>query len=332
MNRGILAIFDKELNYAARFIDYIEKTRKNTYSMYSFTDKLALLEFVNNRKVDILLVSESSMCEEMPKIECENFFVLKELEEHKYSYYSIDKYQSADRIFDEILGYLPKTSTNVNCAGITGNKQLLYGVYSPINRCGKTSFSLALSRYFSEKNRVLYISFDEYSGIREMVDTSNDLSDIIYHFINNKDSFIEKLNGLKVDCMGFDLIPPMLFSEDIRSIDTNIWIGMLRAIEAKGIYDVIILDLSDMVGDVIKIIEECDEIYMPIIDDVASDKKIREFEEVLTRRREEKMLEKIKRVKVPMVDLDYDVKNDVEKIVNGRIKDYIKCLLENDVY
>lgn len=44
----------------------------------------------------------------------------------------------------------------------------IIGVYSLVNRCMKITFSLNLSNLTGENRRVLYINFEEYSGLKNV--------------------------------------------------------------------------------------------------------------------------------------------------------------------
>ena len=59
-------------------------------------------------------------------------------------------------------------------------------------------------------------------------------------------------------------LPPVLSMEDIQSTTAQEWISLLQQIIDYSNYDVVILDLSDSVSQLYKVLEQCTRIYMPI--------------------------------------------------------------------
>ncbi|MDQ9824849.1 hypothetical protein RFZ44_16190, partial [Acinetobacter sp. 163] len=45
----------------------------------------------------------------------------------------------------------------------------ILGVYSPVGRCLKTSFALALGQILARERAVLYLNLEEYSGFEELI-------------------------------------------------------------------------------------------------------------------------------------------------------------------
>ena len=76
-------------------------------------------------------------------------------------------------------------------------------------------------------------------------------------------SIVQSVNNL-------DYLPPVLSMEDIQSTTAQEWISLLQQIIDYSNYDVVILDLSDSVSQLYKVLEQCTRIYMPIRADPVS--------------------------------------------------------------
>ena len=48
---------------------------------------------------------------------------------------------------------------------VTGRRSRMIGVYSPIGRCGKSSFAFTLGQVLAREEKVLYITLEEFSGL-----------------------------------------------------------------------------------------------------------------------------------------------------------------------
>ena len=76
---------------------------------------------------------------------------------------NIYKYQSADGILREVMA----------CYQIEDNREFtpvgkpssLIGVYSPVNRCLKTSFCLSMGQILSKERKVLYLNLEDCSSL-----------------------------------------------------------------------------------------------------------------------------------------------------------------------
>lgn len=331
MNKGILAVYDAEYDFASRLVNYLSSRQDNVFKMYAFTDYNALREFADKHSVDVLLISESLMEERIKEIGVKLVLVLSETDKFKEidGYKTIEKYQPADGVFREVMEYAAESRSISGTIGTMLSDTKIIGVYSPVRRCFKTTFALTLGHILSRTKRVLYINFEEYSGLRKILreDYIGDISDLIYFYMQNKSVLQNKLYAIKRDYGGFEYIPPMMFSNDIRNIDMDVWIGFINEIKECGNYDAVILDLSDMLSDIFEILYKCEEIYMPTLTDFISAAKVEEFEQVLKDRHKDELKSRIK--KFEMKGECYIDRNsfDMGKIISGSFKQYVESVI-----
>ena len=158
----------------------------------------------------------------------------------------------------------------------------------------------------------------------------NDLSDLMYHYRLSPGSIGNKVRKYAHDLHGMDFIPPLKYAPDIRNVDIRYWKNMIMAISRMGVYDEIILDFSNMVGDVISILEICDSIYMPIRNDSVSLFKINDYEKYIIMANKEDILEKTVKVLLPYVEANWG-DDYVEQIVWGDMGEYVRKLLNEKV-
>lgn len=331
MNRGILAVYDAEYDFASRLVNYLSSRQDNVFDMYAFTDFDALKEFADRHSIDVLLVSEDIIDERIKDIGIKLVLVLSENEMVKdfNGYNTVEKYQPADGVFREVMEYVSESRSISGVVRTALSYTEIIGVYSPVKRCFKTTFALTLSHILSRKKRVLYINFEEYSGLRKILkaDYIGDISDLIYFYMQNKPVLKNKMYAIKKQYGGFEYIPPMMFSNDIRNIDMDIWKGFINEIKECGDYDVVVLDLSDMLSDVFEILSICTEVYMPILTDFVSLAKVEEFEQVIKDRHKEELKDRIKKFEIngdSYIDNNY---YDVGKIINGNFKQYVESVI-----
>ena len=103
------------------------------------------------------------------------------------------------------------------------------GIYSPIGRCGKTSFSLTLAHMLGKSQGVLFISLEEYSGFSKLVcgGYEQDLSDVFYLYRQGDFNWL-KLKSLILSHGNVDYIPPAAYGEDLDQAQPEEIAGLLK--------------------------------------------------------------------------------------------------------
>ena len=96
------------------------------------------------------------------------------------------------------------------------------GIYSPVNVMPKTEFALNIAKVLSEKYKVLYINFEEFSGLDEILVSTDDitLSDALYYYRQQRDNAAEKIMGTIRSVEGIYYIAPVMFAEDISYVES----------------------------------------------------------------------------------------------------------------
>lgn len=299
MGKCLMAVCDPDEKYLNCLVEYIHENRKGIFEIIEFTgiDKLNL--YSGTRDIDILLISDKEKLDSLDDIRRRSTVILSEEEGADYCYPSVNKYQSAERIIREVMEYSLETDS---VKTVTAVKRIA-GVFSPVNRCYKTTFAVVMGMQLAKTKEVLYLNLEDFSGFSELIETSHnrDLSDLIYYHIQNPKNLTEKLYSWTETLNGLDFINPPLYTREIRSVPTRSWAEMISYIASESRYEVIILDISNMLEDVNQIFDICTEIYMPVLEDFISISKIKEFENSMFMMGKEKNLEKIKKLKLPEI-------------------------------
>lgn len=128
---------------------------------------------------------------------------------------SVYKFQSGDCILQEVMACYCTVPPEPGLA-LMGKRALIMGIYSPIGRCGKTSFSLTLAHMLGKSQGVLFISLEEYSGFSKLVcgGYEQDLSDVFYLYRQGDFNWL-KLKSLILSHGNVDYIPPAAYGEDL---------------------------------------------------------------------------------------------------------------------
>ena len=203
------------------------------------------------------------------------------------------------------------------------------GIYSPVNVMPKTEFALNIAKVLSEKYKVLYINFEEFSGLDEILVSTDDitLSDALYYYRQQRDNASEKIMGTIRSVDGIDYIAPVMCAEDISYVESEQLVSFVECVGKNKGYEVIILDLSSAVKQPWRLMECCSTIYMPVRNDYLSERKILEFETYFYGIGMSKMLDRIEKVRLPECESGVD-REFWEKIKSGGMYRFVKKILE----
>ncbi len=294
MNEKTLVICDKEARYAKGLGDNLSERSEFMFKVYAFTDLQYVDSFLEKHKVNLLLIDDSFTQEERKHFQAEQIFVLtkgscKDLDENEVE---IFKYQCTESILAEVLDtYLRKSNVTILKKFKKQSKKII-AVYSPIHRIGKTTFAMALSREFSKEKKTLYLNLEGYSGLRE---EEKNLGDLFYYLRQEQEELGTRLSMLVRKQESVEYIAPMPMITDLKDISVNEWKQLFQRILDESVYENVVLDLDECVDGLFEILQLCDWVYMPIIEEEISHRKACGFEESLMRLHMEEILKKTTR-------------------------------------
>lgn len=283
LNTGLITLLDSDSEYVKQLGAYLETHTNIGYKSSVFTDVNSFIEFSSSNHSDILLINQT-LFNNIPlhKLSFDNLFLLGEnksdncIIRDEISYDIFFKYQSAEHLTHKIMSNLSvhkiykKNDSSKSSVHISG-------IYSPVKRCGRTCFSIALAMTYSLKSPTLFITFDEnIQSIIQSDSVTGDLSDLLFYFIESPESIHSRLNSMTYSINGIDFIPASKFIRDIRQLDSVVLGNFILALCSTN-YDHIVIDFSDTISDILPLLKLCSDIFMPALKDVLSQAKISSF-------------------------------------------------------
>lgn len=191
----------------------------------------------------------------------------------------IFKYQPGERIAKRLISELYEGKQCEQQVFHLDGRTVI-GIFSPVRRCGKSQFSIALAQTYGEEGPTLLVCVDESSAmIDEQVDMMKDtLSDLLFCYIEMKERLIGRLPKALMQMGSFDFIYPADCMEDLYQISGEDWKSFIQMLAAGGGYDTVILELGQPVKGIFDILECCSTIYMPALGDCVSQSKIAQLQ------------------------------------------------------
>ena len=234
----------------------------------------------------------------------------------------IYRYSPADKVVKRLTELLDLDSVSNHNDMNPGCKFI--GVYSPVGRSMKTSFSVVLGQMLSKKNRVLYLNFESFSGMDfyDSMSRNSNLSDVLYYFNNIRNEFSTMFKNNLVSYNGLDMIRPAYYYLDLSYITAETWNKFLRELEEMGEYDYIILDLSDYLQGIFDVfLTRCSVVYTLSANDPRAQSKIFQYEQILNEYNHEDILQKTKKFVIPIIR---NLPKDLDRLLYTELADYVR--------
>lgn len=303
MDVKIFAICDTEKRYAVKLMEAFCEKKNFGFQVHAFSEVEELELFAQQTQIEVLLISGKIMSETISRLNIGKIILLSDGEVYEAfsDYESIYKYQSAEHIMKEILCYYAEYARPVTGMHYGKQEFEVYGVYSPIGRCGKSALAESLARCYGKEKKTLLLDLQSFSALKEQLSEQElwDLADIIYFLRQGKKTFLYKLSSIVRSKTSFDYILPMKTPADLRSVTLAEWTELLEKLASDSDYRVVIIDFGNDICGLFQLLSQCTKVYTPVLPDSASREKIENFEWNLREEHFEKVLESIQKIYLP---------------------------------
>ncbi|MCR5743399.1 MAG: hypothetical protein K6F92_06750 [Lachnospiraceae bacterium] len=319
-----IGIYDPDSSYAHALCTALGKCSNVTMEIVEFTRPESIEFFALKKNLCILLVAEGY---EVPEAVKENIQVIIGMrEERDGDEEKIFKYQSVDNISSLVMHAASRVRRDEVLEGTTAR---IYMVYSPVGRCLKSTLSLVMAGVLSQSGSTLFITFEEYSVIDEVLHSNGQeasLSDAIYYYIQGNLSGMER--ELVQTFHGIDFLSGVRDPADIRNLSGSDLMGFIRALADCKRYRNIVIDVANTPQDIYRVLGMAYRIYMPERDDFMSKGRTARFMERV-RGEDAALLENIREVHPPYQHLgrDESAAGYYDRLFRGEMVDYVRGLL-----
>lgn len=314
MDEKNVVICDREIRYANGLGENIAERDDLAIKVHVCSDFEHVLEFARDKRIHIFIVDEQFAYPQRARSGANQIFVLArgkvtDLGEEEWA---VGKYQCADEIIREVFEfYTDRTKENV-VRILNKDRAKLLAVYSPIHRIGKTSFAMALGKECAKRKKVLYLNLEEYSGFQGARDDELNLGDLLYYLKQGNGNLGIRLNSAAKQVDELHVISPIPVVLDLKEVVWDEWKVLLEQILENSPYEIVILDVGESIQGLFQLLEMCDRVYMPVLDDEISTHKMEQYQKNL----EQLKLEKLKRITYQFI-----MPQNVEEFAKIRMKE-----------
>lgn len=276
-------------------MNYINADNENPIFAMAFSSKEKLLEYLEDNKMEMLLVSEEALSDEEIKKNTDGLNVLKLAEEKTllkdYSY--IYKYSKAEIIQDRIVRAYKSMEEDIKSELFE-----TFAVISPVGRSGKTGLAKALCS-LDEVRGGLYIGMETFGEYKEENISCHNMSDISFLIKTRSEEIIKYLEESVVQRNEFsEILSPESYL-DVRDLDYKDMKWFINRLISWNRFTTIVFDMDGAILGDITILGLFDNVIVPVTGDVFSDKKLDAFRHMLNIYELGKVTGRMKEIIVP---------------------------------
>lgn len=322
----VMALCDVEEEYAQLMTEFMKKHKNLPWELHTYTNVEALLD-AGSQGIDMLVVAESVFCQKIQEICPRCVVVLNESGVMRWEGVSyVNKYQEAEEVLKQLLGIYMDIADVQLPVFRTNRKTIFIGNYSPVHRCMQTSFAVTMSLMLAERHSTLYLNFEHYAGIAELLPDMQtlDMADLLYFLNAQKDKFRLRLQTILKHKGRLSYVPPMKSGQNLLGVTAEEWLSLLQKIEELDEYEYVVLDLGESMQGLFEILRMCTQVYTLTREDRIAQSKLTQYEHVLALYEYGDVLGKTKRLSLSHIK---KLPEELEQFTKGELADLIKGLL-----
>lgn len=276
MNKTNICICDENLSYLELVQRYLLKKKINNLSIQVFTEIDRAVEYSFKEKFEMSLINENLLCDDMKNIKTDKLWILQESNSEKYTYPSISKFQSMDKILERILEEIPE---DMETTTIDNDTNIL--VFFETQKIQDEINGLSVSKHLSNLGKkVLYLNLSPFTHFDFITNTNKyDVTDLIYYLLKDSTAAAKKIELMKSEKDKVSFFLPAFDFKDLLELSGDEWKEILNQLKKIKAYDFIVLDCSGANRGLLEIYDGCDIFYMN-----NKDNGLEEFKELLNKK------------------------------------------------
>ena len=327
-SKDILILCDTEEEYAGLLTDYLRGRKDLPWEIRTYTMVDLLLQEERQGQVSMLVVAEGAYSEELQVLQPLRTIILNESGVVKWGqHYQINKYQQADRVLKELLEIYMEIAANGLPNLCCKSNTRFIGMYSPVKRCLQTSVAMTMSQMLAEEHRTLYLNFEHYAGITELLPEvqSRDMADLLYFLNVEQGKFRLRMQTIVQKKGRLDYVPPMRCGQNLLTVTAAEWMQFIQKLAELGEYEYVILDLSDSIQGLFDILRNCCRVFTLTGEDRIARSKLLQYEQLLSLYEYEDVWQKTCRSAPPHIRR---LPEEPEQYVRGELAEFVRKQLK----
>lgn len=327
-SKDVLILYDTEEEYAGLMTDFLKSRKDLPWEIRTYTVVELLLKEEKPGQISMLVAAEGAYCDDLQALQPLRTVILNESGMVKWGQLcQVNKYQQADKVLKELLEiYMEVAPGGLPQLWCRSNTRFI-GMYSPVKRCLQTSVALTMSQMLAEEHRTLYLNFEHYAGITELLPEvqNRDMADLLYFLNVEQGKFRLRMQTIVQKKGKLDYVPPMRSGQNLLTVSAAEWMQFIQKLAELGEYEYVVLDLSDSIQGLFDILRNCHKIFTLTADDRIAKSKLLQYEQLLGLYEYEDVLQKTCRSAPPHIRR---LPEEPEQYVRGELAEYVRRQLK----
>lgn len=263
MGKTKLAICIEDEEYEARFVKCVMNHYKDSYEIHVFH---SINEAMQEQKFHVIIAGDGNDFEEL-KVKNSILFVLQEngvetAPSEKENIFFVEKYQAVYKIMEELEKQV--TQKDSESLGQTGSgKMQMTGVFSVAKESMQIPFTTLLAEILGEKERVLVIDIQPYSGFATDLDWDEEtlgMEDLMAVAITGNFTSHRLAASIGHE-QKWDFIYPVKNTQCLAETQGEIYLKMIQILQKERGYEKIIINFGGVFPGMLEFMEQCQQIY-----------------------------------------------------------------------
>lgn len=270
-----------------------------------FTKIEGLNDFLEENKIDVLLLGQEVDCEKLSSLEqVKHVVILSEEDEtaDNQSFPMVFKYQSAETVVEKVFQIVEKKKMLYPPAETGESKTAFYALFRPYGDFSTTQKLMEENGWSDRK--CLILNLELLNGLEQSGDQGKaeehlrGMSELIFYLKQQKSKVALKLETLIRRIEGADYLYPVEDYRDLYSINREDVDHLLAVLSEETDYEIVVFDVGYLSDASLYLLYCCDLIYIPEAGNPREENQKKSLERLLGREGMGEVLEHIQYVSV----------------------------------
>ena len=325
----MLAVCAREEGYGIRLAEYARNQNSCPFRVQAFSTVETLGNYLKLRNVDAILLDEGMYEEDMWQKYDGVLCLLGNGVGQEENPPQIFKYQPARDILNGVLAQYLRGAEQQENQLVNKKGMEIFGIYSPVGRCGKSLFSLALGLELARHQKTLYLNLESWSGLNQGPEEApgGSLSDLLYFLRQRRGALPEFLSSIVRNADKLDMISPVRAPADLASVSVEDWQYLFEALRRQSSYEAVVLDIGDSPQPIERLLSICTKVYVPTLSDRDSRIKLGRFLEFIEAAICQELAPEIEHLSLPLVESIGMDRSWAEQVLWSDMGDFVRRIL-----
>ncbi len=244
--------------YCEKLVNYFNSHYYDRFQWNVYTQSVYLEQIFQTDTADLILIGEEMEADlqrlDQKFLQEQQWVYLAEYsKDQKEGVQYLEKYRRADQIYRELLDlYAKKDHIHYENLSLVSGKTAFIAFVSAGGGIGASTIACAAAKAFSHAEEVLYLNLEDLGTCRLSFagEDKSGLDELVYAIKSRRKTLELKIeSSVSRDGQGTYYFKECANPMDLRSLSAEDVRELLRAIEAAGVYDKVIIDLGNGLQD-----------------------------------------------------------------------------------